>query len=165
MLILFINGCATLPSSYWEYRSNQTSGNWITQEVEDVLDGNWKRSGVRFTRGFLKDDAFIQVDTYANGNTSIGIRNGDPYICDFDTTIRVKFEDMPVETFYSYHWNLSKDNTVFWLRDNVKAPFLNDLELYDSVIIETRDGCGTNTQMKFDITGAPHTVARLIRPE
>ena len=164
-IISLLNACASSPSSYWAYEYNKTSGSWVTQEVEDELDGNWTRSGVVYDRGFLKGDAYIQVDTYASGNTAVGIRNGDGYICDFDTTVRYKFEDLPVETLYSFHWDLSKDKTTFWLRDNVQGEFLNQLWVYDSVIIETRDGCGTNTQMEFDITGSPHIVTKFVYPE
>lgn len=170
-IIIFLASCASTTNQSnkgtWVFQDVETSGNWQLQNVEDPLDGDWQRSYVSFNvkEGFMPETAFILVDKYANGQISVGIRNGDYFTCSFDNTIRVKFEDMSVQSWGPYDFRLSDDNETYWLRSDFgdrRAVFLMGLGLMDSVIIETKDGCGDVRQMNFDISGTPHVVAKKI---
>ncbi len=170
-----LSGCVTTPPAVnYNYSYVESTGAWKTREIEDELDGNWRRSYV-FTEkaSWIDTNPGIFVDTYANGNTSLFFTNGDGYICDTGTLkVRVKFDDWEVyslDRFYG-EFKLSNNSSRIVLFDtpynsnSAKSDFLEKLAKYKKVVIETQDSCGTIKQMKFNIEGNPHYIAKRIGP-
>ena len=170
-IITLLCGCASTPQTIpFTYSFVEVSGSWEKREYVDELNGNWSRSYVAGPKhSFLSSVPFIFVNTFASGNWSVSIVNGDSYICDTGSLkVRVKFDNDEVYSLDRVRgeFALAKDNERILLRDNswssnfVESTFLEKLALSDNVIIETRDDCGEVRQIKFDIKGNPHFIAK-----
>jgi hypothetical protein len=172
IIAILLSACvSTPPLKEYHYAYVETSGSWTTREIEDPLDGNWKRSAV-FTekQSWAEDNPGLFVDTYANGRSALFFTNGDGYICDLGSLkVRVKFDDEEVFSLNRYQdeFRLANNNERIALYDSgniytshtAKSDFLAKLPKADSVIIETIDDCGTVKQMNFNIEGSPHYIA------
>jgi hypothetical protein len=165
LVALISTSCATTPQVYWDTQIiDSGTGEWRTYELEDKLDGNSLRSSVGIkSNNFLESDAYIVVDSDPLGNVSVGIFNGDSYICDYGTSIRLRFEGSDLYELSSYYdYTISAKKNAFILnnkRDTLNR-FLSSLSSYDSVVIETNDSCGTRKQLEFNISGKPHVTTK-----
>ena len=170
--LFVLSACvSTPPLKEYHYAYVETTGSWVSREIEDPLDGNWKRSVVVTEKqSWAEDNPAIYVDTYASGRTSLFFTNGDGYICDLGSLrVRVKFDNDEVLELnrFQNQFELANNNERIRLLDSgsiytshtVKSDFLAKFPKADSVIIETIDDCGTVKQMNFNIEGSPHYIA------
>ena len=158
LVALISTSCATTPQVYWDTQIiDSGTGEWRTYELEDKLDGNSLRSSVGIkSNNFLESDAYIVVDSDPLGNVSVGIFNGDSYICDYGTSIRLRFEGSDLYELSSYYdYTISAKKNAFILnnkRDKSKSFLIYEKAKFSNTIEKAFNNDYRKVDIEYDTT-------------
>ena len=164
IILLIFSSCSALK----EYRlldldfvQKDSGSSWNYYNGRNEFDGPYILSSVTDENGV---GAIRILSWLQSKNSYMRIRNGDSYICSYGSSY---YSSIPIEFIFKNDMNevtyeasgngfVSRDNEEIYFNSVAEMNLVLALNLYDEVLIRTKDSCGNIITLTFNIRGISH---------